>query len=157
MRLSDTQRRQMLLGYGASVASALSYGAGTFVSRIIVTDYASPMAGAALSLMFGLAIMSAVFYRDAISDLPMAPPAGVGFHSPVGPGIGLGGELHVPGSEPGVGRARFATGQHISPCLNLAHASLPEAAGACDDAHGSGWRPCGSGCRAGRIRSRLKV
>ena len=26
-----------------------------------------------MSLMFGLAIMSAVFYRDAISDLPMAP------------------------------------------------------------------------------------
>ena len=73
MRLADTQRRQMLLGYVASVAAALSYGAGTFVSRIVVTDYASPIVATALSLLFGLAIMSAVFYRDAITDLPVAP------------------------------------------------------------------------------------
>ena len=63
----------MLVGYAASVAAAFSYGAGTFVSRIVVTDYASPIVATALSLLFGLTIMSAVFYRDAITDLPVAP------------------------------------------------------------------------------------
>ena len=73
MRHSSTQRRQILLGYVASIAAAFSYGAGTLVSRIIVIDYASPMVATAWSLMFGMAIMSAVFYRDAIHDIPKAP------------------------------------------------------------------------------------
>ena len=69
----STQARRPALGYLASVGSACSYGVGTLVSQKIVTAYASPMVGTAFCLLFGTAIVAALFYRHVPGDLSAAP------------------------------------------------------------------------------------
>lgn len=73
MRGATALSRQMVVGYAAAVGAALSYGAGTFVSRKIVVDYTSPTMATAWSLIFGTVIVAALFHRHALSDLSLAP------------------------------------------------------------------------------------
>ena len=73
MRMATSLSRRMALGYAASVGAAFSYGAATFVNRKIVVDDTSPMVATALSLIFGTVIVAALFHRQALNELPLAP------------------------------------------------------------------------------------
>ena len=68
--------RRIHLGYLASLGAAVGYGAGALVGRKIVLDYAPPMVGASLSLVFGAAMMVALFHRTAFRDLDRVPAQG---------------------------------------------------------------------------------
>jgi drug/metabolite transporter (DMT)-like permease len=69
----SVERRRVLLGSVAALASAASYAAGTVVSSKIVIDFASPMVVTAFSLAFGTVIMAAIFNRQAFGDMVRAP------------------------------------------------------------------------------------
>ena len=70
---SSTGASRPVVGHLAAVAAAFSYGVGTLVSQRIVTEYASPMVGTAFSLMFGTAIVAALFSRHVPGDVAAAP------------------------------------------------------------------------------------
>ena len=66
-------RRDLVLGYLAAVASAAGYGAGTYIGLIVVNRYAPPVVGSAFALLAAFIVLAALFHRDVIADLALAP------------------------------------------------------------------------------------
>ena len=68
-----SQNKRLMLGYAASIGSAICYGSVAVVGRKIVGEYAPPLVATAFSMMMGTAMVAALFYRDVNSDLATAP------------------------------------------------------------------------------------
>ena len=62
-------RRQLLLGYGASLLAAIAYGSVAVVGRKIVSDFAPPLVATSFSMIFGTIILFALFHRQFASDV----------------------------------------------------------------------------------------
>ena len=73
MRAAVAPRRDLWLGYAASLAAAFGYGSGALAAKMLVDDHTSPMVATAFSLVFGTIIVAALFHRQAIADLAAAP------------------------------------------------------------------------------------
>ncbi len=69
-------RRQLLLGYAASVGAALSFALGALVVRKAVTDYTTPLVTVAYSMLLACAIMLALAGRGAAADMARTSRAG---------------------------------------------------------------------------------
>ncbi|HJO83268.1 MAG: DMT family transporter [SAR202 cluster bacterium] len=65
--------RRLWLGYAASLGAAACYGSVAVVGRKIVSDFAPPIVATSFSMMFGTAIVLAVFGRYVNSDMKTAP------------------------------------------------------------------------------------
>ena len=69
-------RRNLYLGYLASLGSAACYGSVALVGAKIVRDYAPPIVGSAFSLLFGTMIVAVLFHRHIIEDYKQIPRRG---------------------------------------------------------------------------------
>ena len=67
-------RRQLVLGYGASLLAAIAYGSVAVVGRKIVVDFAPPLVATSFSMIFGTIILLALFHRQFTSDIAAKPP-----------------------------------------------------------------------------------
>ena len=67
-------RRQLVLGYGASLLAAIAYGSVAVVGRKIVVDFAPPLVATSFSMIFGTIILLALFHRHFASDIAAKPP-----------------------------------------------------------------------------------
>ena len=67
-------RRQLVLGYGASLLAAIAYGSVAVVGRKIVVDFAPPLVATSFSMIFGTIILLALFHRQFASDIAAKPP-----------------------------------------------------------------------------------
>ncbi len=65
--------RRLWLGYAASLGAAVCYGSVAVVGRKIVSDFASPIVATSFSMMFGTAIVLALFGRHVNTDMKGAP------------------------------------------------------------------------------------
>ena len=70
---AQRQNKRMMLGYAASIGSAICYGSVAVVGRKVVGEYAPPMVATAFSMAMGMAMVAALFYRDVNIDLSTAP------------------------------------------------------------------------------------
>lgn len=70
----DVPRRDLLLGYGASLLAAIAYGSVAVVGRKIVNDFAPPLVATSFSLIFGTIIVFALFHRQFAIDIALKPP-----------------------------------------------------------------------------------
>ncbi len=61
--------RRSLLGYALALGAALSYGAGNVVAKALTQSYGSPFMVAAISLLFGVALLLPLGGRDAVRRL----------------------------------------------------------------------------------------
>ena len=74
MIATETRRNQLMLGYASALGAAASYGTLTIIGRMLVTDHgASPVVATAVSMVFGLVILAAMFHRHAAEDSALAP------------------------------------------------------------------------------------
>ncbi len=69
-----TQRRQLILGYGASLLAAIAYGSVAVVGKKIVIDFAPPLVATSFSMIFGTIILFVLFHRQFASDIAAKPP-----------------------------------------------------------------------------------
>ena len=60
--------RGVVLGYVCGLSAAVAYGSSTFMIKILVTDYATPLVTATFSVMFGLLMLAPL----VASDVPRA-------------------------------------------------------------------------------------
>jgi len=67
-------RRQLLVGYGASLLAAIAYGSVAVVGRKIVSDFAPPLVATSFSMIFGTIILFALFHRQFASDIAAKAP-----------------------------------------------------------------------------------
>ena len=67
-------RRQLVLGYGASLLAAIAYGSVAVVGRKIVVDFAPPLVATSFSMIFGTIIVFALFHRQFVADIAAKPP-----------------------------------------------------------------------------------
>ncbi|MCH8063104.1 MAG: EamA family transporter [Chloroflexi bacterium] len=67
-------RRQLLLGYGASLLAAVAYGSVAVVGRKIVIDFAPPLVATSFSMIFGTMILFALFHRQFAADIAAKTP-----------------------------------------------------------------------------------
>ena len=58
-----------LFGYAASLGAAIGYGTGAVASRELVSEYSPPIAGSALSLVFGTVMVAALLKRSHFVDI----------------------------------------------------------------------------------------
>ena len=69
-------RRQLLLGYAASVGAALSFALGALVVRKAVTEYTTPLVTVAYSMLVACAVLAVLAGRGAVAEMARAPRAG---------------------------------------------------------------------------------
>ena len=63
-----------MLGYASALGAAASYGGLTVIGRMVVTDHGvTPVVATAVSMVFGLVILTAMFHRHAAEDAATAP------------------------------------------------------------------------------------
>ncbi len=92
--LSDANQRTsggrtVLLGCLVAFGAAIGYGAGNVVSKEIVTNYATPLVTASMSLMFGTLYLFPMAFRT-LPEVRRAPRREVGFITASGILQGLG-------------------------------------------------------------------
>ena len=92
--LSDANQRAsggrtVLLGCLVAFGAAIGYGAGNVVSKEIVTNYATPLVTASMSLMFGTLYLFPMAFRT-LPEVRRAPRREVGFITASGILQGLG-------------------------------------------------------------------
>ena len=74
MIATETRRNQLMLGYASALGAAASYGGLTVIGRMVVTDHGvTPVVATAVSMVFGLVILTAMFHRHAAEDAATAP------------------------------------------------------------------------------------
>lgn len=76
---STPSHGEILIGYGAAIGAACGYGTGALLAQKVVADYASPIVGSAISLLFGLLFVAVPFLRQAAYDVSLAPKRGLLF------------------------------------------------------------------------------
>ena len=69
-------RRQLLLGYAASVGAALSFALGALVVRKAVTDFTTPLVTIAYSMLLACAIMVALAGKGTVAEMAKASRTG---------------------------------------------------------------------------------
>ena len=69
-------RRQLLLGYAASVGAALSFALGALVVRKAVTDFTTPLVTVAYSMLVACAVLAVLAGRGAVAEMARAPRVG---------------------------------------------------------------------------------
>ena len=67
---------RLLLGYGAAMGAAMSYGASQTIGKHITTEYAPPLVGTAFALVFGFVYVSLMFHRHIPVDVKTNPRMG---------------------------------------------------------------------------------
>ena len=65
-----------MIGYAASIGSAVAYGTVAVIGRKIVGDYAPPLVATAFSMAMGTAMVALLFVGDVRSDIGSAPRRG---------------------------------------------------------------------------------
>ena len=67
-------KRDLLVGYGASLLAAIAYGSVAIIGRKIVSDFAPPLVATSFSMIFGTMIVFALFHRQFASDIAARAP-----------------------------------------------------------------------------------
>lgn len=75
MTVQDPKTR-LMIGYAASIGSAVAYGTVAVIGRKIVGDYAPPLVATAFSMAMGTAMVALLFVGDVRSDIGSAPRRG---------------------------------------------------------------------------------